>query len=101
MKYAFVKAYQNEHTITLMCQVLELSPSAYYDWLKCPVSLHQQEDQRLAEKIKTAHEVSQGTYGAVTVHERESSNSWFCGKGNRTEAASSLIPCAQATRNNG
>ena len=69
MKYAFIKAHQCEHTVSLMCQVLALSPSAYYDWLKCPVSLRQQEDQRLAAKIKTAHEASQSTYGARRIRE--------------------------------
>ena len=69
MKYAFIKTYEREHTVSLMCEVLELSTSAYYAWLKCPVSLHQQEDQRLAEKIKTAHEASQGTYGARRICE--------------------------------
>lgn len=69
MKYAFIKTHEREHTVSLMCEVLELSTSAYYAWLKCPVSLHQQEDQRLAEKIKTAHEASQGTYGARRICE--------------------------------
>ena len=71
MKYAFVKAHQNEHTVTLMCQVLELSPSAYYDWLKCPVSLHQQEDQRLAEKIKALKGFRVATSAAAQVDPEE------------------------------
>lgn len=52
-----------------MCQVLAVSTSAYYEWLKCPISLHAQEDQRLSEKVQISYEASQGIYGARRIRE--------------------------------
>ena len=52
-----------------MCQVMDISTSAYYEWLKQPVSTHAQEDQRLAEKIKVSYNERRGTYGARRIRE--------------------------------
>ena len=51
----------------MMCGVLEVSTSAYYAWLKCPVSARAQEDRRLAPKIRQIHQESRGTYGSPRV----------------------------------
>jgi transposase InsO family protein len=71
VKYAFIKAQQSTgtHSVSLMCEVFKLSASAYYEWLKQPVSQHAREDQRLAEKINVAHQASRGTYGARRIRE--------------------------------
>ena len=37
MRYAFIKRHQKAWPITLMCRVLEVSKTGYYDWGKrCP-----------------------------------------------------------------
>lgn len=64
-----MKDHQSEFSVSLMCQVLEVSTSAYYDWIKQPVSLHAQEDQRLAEKVKASYDDSLGIYGARRIRE--------------------------------
>lgn len=64
MKYAFIKKHQEDFSVKRMCDVLEVSTSAYYDWVDRPDSQHQQEDQRLSEKIKDCHQASRGVYGA-------------------------------------
>lgn len=69
MKYAFIKSHQSGFSVSRMCEVLEVSGSAYYDWLHRPVSLHEQADQHLAERIKHFHTESQGTYGARRLRE--------------------------------
>ena len=69
VKYAFIKSHQSDFSVSRMCEVLEVSGSAYYDWLHRPVSQHEQEDQRLSEKIKEFYEASQGTYGARRLRE--------------------------------
>ena len=56
------------HKIATMCRVLEVSTSGYYAWRKRPASKRAQADARLLRQIRTAHEVSRGTYGAPRVH---------------------------------
>jgi hypothetical protein len=52
------------HTIRLMCKVLEVSASAYYDWRGRPPSKHKVEDKLLIKKIEDIHEQHKGNYGA-------------------------------------
>ena len=52
MKYAFIQRHQGTFTVIRMCEVMEVSPSAYYDWLKGPESTRSLEDRRLGEKVK-------------------------------------------------
>jgi len=56
------------HKIATMCRVLEVSTSGYYAWRKRPASKRAQADVVLLRQIRTAHEVSRGTYGAPRVH---------------------------------
>ena len=64
MKYAFIEHHQATFTVTRMCDMMEVSCSAFYDWLKRPESVHSQEDRRLSEKVKKSHQKSRKTYGA-------------------------------------
>ena len=56
------------HKIATMCRVLEVSTSGYYAWRKRPASKRAQADAVLLRQIRTAHEVSRGTYGAPRIH---------------------------------
>jgi transposase InsO family protein len=40
VKYAFTKSNQERFTVTRMCEMMEVSRSAYYDWLKRPDSVY-------------------------------------------------------------
>jgi len=63
VKYAFIERHQATFTVTRMCSMMEVSRSAFYDWLKRPESAHSQEDRRLSEKVKKSHQKSRETYG--------------------------------------
>ena len=65
MKYAFIESQQDTFAVTRMCDMMDVSQSAYYDWLKRPESARCLEDRRLGEKVKKFHEKSRETYGAV------------------------------------
>ena len=69
MKYEFIQSQQEAFTVTRMCQMLEVSQSAYYDWLKHPESAHSQEDKQFGEQVKKIHEQSRGIYGARRIRE--------------------------------
>ena len=51
--------------VRLSCQVLEISSSGYYSWLKRPPSLRKTEDERIWQKIKKHWETSRKTYGRL------------------------------------
>lgn len=42
--YEFIKTHREQYSVQLMCRVLEVAPSGYYDWLLQPVCNHAQED---------------------------------------------------------
>ncbi|UNC91556.1 IS3 family transposase [Candidatus Contubernalis alkaliaceticus] len=46
-----------------MCTVIDVSRSAFYEWLKKPLTKTEQEDRELAEKIKQLFFDSRCTYG--------------------------------------
>jgi putative transposase len=63
-----------------MCQVLEVSRSSYYDWLRRPASRHQKEDSVLLEKMRRIHKESYKTYGIRRIKAKLNKESIFCGK---------------------
>lgn len=62
-----MKANQAEHKVSRMCEVLGVSKSGYYAWLKRGPSAHEESDQRLAEQVVRVHQASRGTYGAPRI----------------------------------
>jgi transposase InsO family protein len=57
------------HSILLLCELFEVSPSGYYDWQKRrqQPGLREKENQELRQEIKSIHERSRGTYGSPRV----------------------------------
>jgi transposase InsO family protein len=52
-----------------MCDVLSVSRSGYYAWLKKPVSKRQLANAKLLEKIRTVHHNSGESYGSPRVYQ--------------------------------
>jgi putative transposase len=52
--YEFIKAYRDQYSVQMMCRVLEVAASGYYDWLLQPVSNRAQEDARLLRLIRAS-----------------------------------------------
>jgi putative transposase len=69
VKYAFIESNHGTFCVSRMCEIMGVSPSAYYDWLKRPVSARSLDDRRLGEKVKKFHEKSRETYGARRIRE--------------------------------
>jgi putative transposase len=51
----------------MMCRVLGVAPSGYYEWLQQPISNRVQEDARLLRLIRASCVASHGIYGAPRV----------------------------------
>ena len=63
-----MKVHQAEFPIRTMCEVLGVSTSGYYSWLKRTPSERARRDAELTEMIVEAHTFSRGTYGSPRIH---------------------------------
>jgi putative transposase len=63
-----VRANQDTYPVGVMCRLLQVSTSGYYEWRKRPMSHHARKDVELAAVIRATHERSHRTYGARRVH---------------------------------
>ena len=63
-----------------MCQVLKVSRSSYYDWLKRPESKRQKDDQLILRNIKRIHQESFETYGIRRITDQLKKDGIKCGK---------------------
>jgi putative transposase len=67
VKYAFIKAHRREFDTAVMCHLLDVSRSGFYEWLRKPLSDRALEDQRLLGLIRAAYTASHGVYGAPRI----------------------------------
>ena len=65
--YEFIKAQRAEYSVQMMCRVLGVAPSGYYEWRQQPLSNHAQEDARLLRLIRASFVASHGIYGAPRI----------------------------------
>jgi putative transposase len=68
MKYAFIQQHQDAYRIQRLCQVLGVSRSGYYAWLKRPSSKRDREDGVLLSQIEQVHSNAHRIYGSRRVH---------------------------------
>lgn len=65
--YRFIAAERANHPVALMCRVLGVSASGFYEWCSRSPSKRSITDAALLEQIVTIHEASRRTYGAPRV----------------------------------
>ena len=80
MKYAFIRAHDQEFRIRSMCRVLGVSRSGYYGWLDRPVSHRLEANQRLLAEIRRVHGQARGVYGALKTWQQLCAQGIPCGK---------------------
>jgi putative transposase len=66
--YAFIQAQKANHRVSVMCRVLRVSKSGFYDWRDRAPSARVRADASLLEKIVRIHRESRETYGAPRIH---------------------------------
>lgn len=78
MKYQFIKDNSDEFPVSRICQVLDVSKSGYYIWLKNPKSKRELDNEVLLEKIKEYYEESGKKYGSPRIYEDLKDASIIC-----------------------
>jgi transposase InsO family protein len=68
VKYAFIEAHRSEFPVTLMCKVLGVSRSGFFDWKKRDPSKSEARKSSLVGKIEKIHLGSRKTYGSPRVY---------------------------------
>jgi len=63
-----------------MCQVLKVSRSGYYDWVKYPLSKRRIEDMKLKQKITEIYANSRKTYGSPRIYQKLLRKGYAIGK---------------------
>ena len=66
--FRFIAATKAEHSIQIMCHVLEVSRSGFHAWAKREPSARAVVDRALSERIAEIHADSLKTYGSPRVH---------------------------------
>ena len=65
MKYAFISANRHQYSVVVLCRVLGVSRSGFYDWLRRDYRPRNEADQVLLREIQRVHKVHRGHSGAV------------------------------------
>jgi putative transposase len=65
--YELIKTHRDKYSVQMMCRVLGVAQSGYYEWLRRPISKRAQEDVRLLRLIRASFAASHGIYGAPRV----------------------------------
>lgn len=65
-----IKKNTNHFSVSMMCKMLSVSRSGYYDWRDRPPSLRTQENIKLAAKIKTIFDEERSRVGAKRIAKR-------------------------------
>lgn len=66
--YQLIEAERTRFPVHLMCRMLSVSRSGYYDWRDRPSSNRSRENAALTGKIREIHHRSRETYGSPRVH---------------------------------
>ncbi len=68
MRYRFIRDHRGQFRVSVMCRVLEVSTSGYYDWEGRSPSERDRSNAELLEAIKGIHAASRRVYGVRRVH---------------------------------
>ncbi len=70
MKYVWMHSERENHSLSLMCDVLKVCRSGYYKWLNNRDTPRKRERERLLQRILEIFEESRESYGCPRVYEQ-------------------------------
>ena len=80
MKYACIRQYRQEFSLTTMCRVLQVSRAGFYAAERRLPSARARENVVLGALIATIHKNSRATYGSPRIHREVREGGWRCGR---------------------
>ena len=69
MKYHMIERCRDSFPVRMMCRLLKVSHSGYYDWRDRKPSAKIQDDARLSRRISHIHSDSDGMFGSPRIWE--------------------------------
>lgn len=79
MKFRFISDHREIFRVGRMCNVLDVSRSGYYAWLKRPESRRNKENRKLALHIRVIHNQKyKNVYGSPRIHRELSDKGVLC-----------------------
>ena len=67
MKYGFVKEHRSTFSVSLMCQLFQVSTSGFYDWNKNIPSQRERANQALDANIIDIFNINKFRYGSPLI----------------------------------
>ena len=80
MRYRCIHRRRHQHSIRMMCQLLQVSRSGYYDWSGRSESARRLRDRELTLLIRQLHLESSGVYGARKIRRELMDIGEHCGR---------------------
>lgn len=80
MKYEFIQRHRATHSVGMMCQILAVSRSGYYNWDDRTPSQRAQTNAALVGEIRRVYERSRGVYGSPRVTAELRAHGNRCGR---------------------
>jgi len=68
VKFAFIRDHLSDVPVEAACNVLEVTRSGYYAWLRRPMSRRDDRRRQLAARIRVVHAEHRGVYGSPRVY---------------------------------
>ena len=68
MRFRFIEDRRANYPVTILCDVLGVSPAGYYAWRSRPESERSAANRDLVEDIRRVHRDTKGRYGSPRIH---------------------------------
>ena len=80
MKYALIRRHEGQHAIALMCDLLSVSRSGYYEWRDRPTPPRTKADESLLQAIQRIYHGHKGRAGSPRITWALCHEGWRAGK---------------------
>ena len=68
MRFRFIEDRRTDYPVTMLCDVLGVSPAGYYAWRARPESRRSVANRELVDDIRQVHRDTNGRYGSPRIH---------------------------------
>jgi transposase InsO family protein len=68
MRFRFIEDRRADYPVTVLCDVLAVSPAGYYAWRSRPESRRSAANREIVDDIKQVHRDTCGRYGSPRIH---------------------------------